>query len=167
VEIGASFNGVIALQFLQTEVSLDMKESSRIFEETSWRSFRFNPQTLSLKQNKTARHNTIAAALSLSADENKAFWKVYDRYEDERDAILGDDYGVFALYAGEASDFNAPLAKRLGYNFLNVIQREIKLKEKYFLEMNTAVGSSLAARFLAWEDYYSLITKMQAWENAP
>jgi hypothetical protein len=43
------------------------------------------------------------------------------------------------------------------------MEREVKLKEKYFLEMNAAVGPTLAARFLAWEDYYSVVAKMHAW----
>jgi hypothetical protein len=34
VEIGSEFNGIVALQFLQTEALLDMIESSRIYEST-------------------------------------------------------------------------------------------------------------------------------------
>jgi hypothetical protein len=162
-QVGTGFNGIIALQFLQTEVLLDMMESSRIYEQTGWSKFRFHPKALNEAQFKTAKHNTIRAALSPAPAETEAFWEVYTRYEEECDALLGEDYSVIALYAGDPSDFTPAIAKRLGRDFLQVMQREVKLKEKYFLEMNQQVGPSLAARFLAWEDYYSLVSKMHAW----
>jgi len=162
-QIGNGFNGVIALQFLQNEALLDMMESSKIYEETEWRNFRFHPKAMNSNQLKAAKHNTIAAALSFSSEQAASFWKVYTRYEEECDALLGEDYSMISLYAGDPTDFTPGLAKRLGQDFLRVMQREAKLKEKYFLEMNAAAGPILAARFLAWEDYYSLVSKMYAW----
>jgi hypothetical protein len=117
-------------------------------------------------QFKAAKRNTISKALPLTEGESSKFWTVYSQYEDECDALLGGDYSIVALYAGDASDFTPALAKRLGNEFLQVIERESKLKEKYFEKMNEAVGSSVAARFLAWEDYYSLVSKMYAWADA-
>jgi hypothetical protein len=162
-QIGGSFNGIIALQFLQTEALLDMMESSRIYEQSAWKKYRFHPKAMNPMQFKTAKHNTLTLALSLPADQSEAFWDVYERYEEECDALLGEDYSVISLYAGEPTDFTPALAKRLGNDFLKIMQREVSLKEKYFAEMNDAVGPALAARFLAWEDYYSLISKMYAW----
>lgn len=162
-QIGAGFNGIIALQFLQTEALLDMMECSRIYEETEWKKFRFHPKAQDQESFKTAKHNTIKTALGITNDKAEAFWKVYNRFEEECDAILGQDYSLISLYAGDPTDFTPGLAKRLGADFLQVMKREAKLKEKYFLQMNEAVGPILASRFLAWEDYYSLVSKMYAW----
>lgn len=162
-EIGSAFNGVIALQFLQAESLLDMMECTRIYEATEWKKFRFPSQAMNVTQLKEAKHNTIRSALALTEDKSEAFWKVYTRYEEECDALLGENYSIISLYAVEPSDFTPGLSKRLGYDFLHLMQRETKLKEKYFLTMNQAVGASLASRFLAWEDYYSLLSKMYAW----
>jgi hypothetical protein len=167
LEIASALNGIIALQFLQTETLLDMIESSRVYEETSWKKYRFHPQALTTSQFKAAKQNTITKALSLTEAETEKFWNVYNQYEEECNALLGDDYNMIALYAGDASDFTPALAKRLGHEFLQVIERESKVKEKYFEKMNEAVGPSLAARFLAWEDYYSLVSKMYAWADTP
>jgi hypothetical protein len=167
LEIANALNGIIALQFLQTETLLDMIESSRVYEETTWKKYRFHPQALTTSQFKAAKQNTITKALSLAEAETEKFWSVYNQYEEECNALLGDDYNMIALYAGDASDFTPALAKRLGHEFLQVIERESKVKEKYFDKMNEAVGPSLAARFLAWEDYYSLVSKMYAWANTP
>jgi hypothetical protein len=166
-EIGNGFNGIIALQFIQTEVLLDLMESARIYEGSPWKKFRFQPKALASTQLKSAKYNSLSTAIGLPAEKAGAFYEIYTRYEEECDALLDDDYSLYALYAGEASDFTPALAKQLGHNLLLVMNREVKLKDKYFKEMNTAVGGVLAARFLAWEDYYSLVSKMHAWADAP
>jgi hypothetical protein len=166
-EIAKEFNGIIALQFLQTEVMLDMMESARLYDNSAWKNYRFHPKALSTEQFLAAKRNTIKRALNLTQEQSSTFWEIYLRFEEECDALLGENYDLISVYAGDASDFTPALSKRLGYNFLTLMEREIKLKEKYFLEMNETVGSPLAARFLAWEDYYSLVSKMHAWADAP
>lgn len=166
-EVGAVLNGVVALQFLQTEAMMDMLQSAQIYSKSRWQNFRFRSPALPAGQISEAKHNTMASALLIPADKAAAFWDVYSRYEKDCDAILGDAYSVYSLFASDASDFTPALAKRLGYDLLQVMEREVKLKERYFLEMNAVVGSSLAARFLAWEDYYSIVSKMYAWADAP
>ncbi len=164
-EITSALNGLIALQFLQTEILLDMVESSSIYDNSVWKKFRFHAYAVSPVQLKNAKRNTLSAAISLSPAEAEKFWSVYTRYEEECDALLGDDYSVYALYTGDATDFTPALSKRLGYDLMMVTERELKLKEKYFQEMNDAVGATLAVRFLAWEDYYSVMSKMHVWAD--
>ena len=160
VEISREHNGVIALQFLQTEMLLDMLESVRIYEQTSLGKFVILPMMHSSEKSK---YVIVTKVLSLSPEEALAFLPIYTRYENESVEILGDEYSMYELFAGEASDFTPSLARRQGYDLLTVMNREIRLKEKYFCEMNTMVGPSLATRFLAWEDYYSIMCKMRAW----
>jgi hypothetical protein len=166
-EVGSALNGRVALQFLQTELLMDMMESSRIYDESRLQKYRFHPKALPTAQYNKAKRNMITSALSLTADQKGKFWAIYSKYEEECDALLGENYNVIGLYAGEASDYTPAIAKRLGSDFLTLTEREIKLKEKFFNEMNAVVGSSLAARFLAWEDYYSLVSKMYAWADNP
>lgn len=167
LEVGAVLNGIVALQFLQTETMMDMLQSSTIYGNSAWQDFQFHAQSVPEGNVGEAKHNIMAAALAIPADKKIAFWHVYSRYEEECDALLGETYDVYTLFASDAADFTPALAKRLGHDLLQVMDREVKLKERYFLEMNAVVGSSLAARFLAWEDYYSIISKMYAWADAP
>lgn len=162
-EVGSALNGVVALEFIQTEAMMDMLESANIYAMTRWKNYRFHSQSLPRGDVKRARHNTLASAMSLSPDKEQSFWALYSRYEEECDALLGESYNVYGLFAGDASDFTPALAKRLGNELLQVMEREIRLKERYFLEINATVGSSIAAQFLAWEDYHSIVSKMHAW----
>jgi hypothetical protein len=166
IEISHEHNGIIALQFLQTESMLDMTESARIYQGSSLRTFRFLPKVFSVATLKQAKYNTITKALALSTKEAALFLSIYSSYEQECEDILGQEYDIYELFAVEASDFTPALSRSQGYDLLTLMNREIKLKEKYFTIMNASVGASLAARFLVWEDYYSIICKMQAWVNA-
>jgi hypothetical protein len=162
-EVGAVLNGIVALEFLQTEAMMDMLESARIYSQSNWKAYRFQPQSLAKDKVPETKHNMMASALKLSKEKADLFWPVYARYEEECDALLGESYNVYHLFAVDAADFTPALAKRLGNELLQVMEREIRLKERYFLEINATAGSTVAARFLAWEDYYSLVSKMNAW----
>ena len=165
-EVYAVLNGVVALQFLQTESMMDMLETARIYRKSPVGKYRFLAHTLPKEEVTQAKHNTLASALSLSADKKELFWNVYSRYEEESNALLGESYNIYSLFASDAADFTPALARRLGNDLLHVMEREVRLKERYFLEMNALVGSTIAARFLAWEDYYSVVSKMYAWADS-
>lgn len=162
-EVGAVLNGIVALEFMQTEAMMDMLESAQIYAQSSWKAYRFQQQSLAEDEVVEAKHNIMTSALKLSKEKAEVFWPVYARYEEECDALLGEAYSVYNLFAVDAADFTPGLAKRLGNELLQVMEREIRLKERYFLEINAIAGSTVAARFLAWEDYYSLVSKMNAW----
>lgn len=167
MEVGAAHNGVIALQFLQTEALLDIMQSSNIYEGTPQRNFYFHPKALASTQSSQAKYATMTKALTIAPEESEAFFAIYAKYEAECTDMLGENYNMFELFVGDPSDYTPALAKTMGNNLLMVMKREIKLKEKYFAEMNTAMGPSFAARFLAWEDYYSSVSKMYVWNDAP
>jgi hypothetical protein len=165
LEVGAILNGVVALQFIQTEAMMDMLESAEIYSKTKWKTYRFHSQALPPNEEKIAKHNMLESAMRLSPEKKELFWGAYTKYEEECDALLGEAYSVYNLFSSDPADFTPALAKRLGNELLQVMEREIRLKERYFLEINATVGSSEATRFLAWEDYYSLVSKMQAWKD--
>lgn len=159
-QISHNHNGIIGFQFLQAEAMLDLIESARIYDQSSLRNFRFLHNAFSADKLKQAKYNMITSALSLSPNEADTFFPVYFRYEQECDDLMGETYDLYELFSVDAADLTPLVSKNHGYNLLTLMKREIKLKEKYFNEMNSAVGSSLAARFLAWEDYYSITCKM-------
>lgn len=160
--IEEEFNGVIGFQFLQAETVMDMMEHFGIFHGSPWNEFRFQASAIPAEHAFQAKLNMLKAAVSLSEGTSEPFVSIYTAYENECDNLL-DGYEIFSLYSGEAKDFTPALAKRLGYDFILITERELRLKEKYFYEMEKAVGAELAAEFLAWEDYNSIVRKMQVW----
>lgn len=163
IQISREHNGIIGLQFLQTEAMLDMVESARIYDESPRQNFLFLPKAFPVANLKRAKYNAITNSLLLSEKEAALFFSVYSRYEQDCEDILGEGYDLYELFTIDATDFTPALSKTQGYNLLALMDREIKLKEKYFTEMNDVAGPSLSARFLAWEDYYSITCKMYIW----
>jgi hypothetical protein len=163
IDIASEFNGNIALQFIQTEALLDMMQSAEVYESSAWKQYQFRPNAIDDEKVREAKHNTMKKAISIPDDKASAFWVTYAKYEEESNALLGDEYSLVALFAGDASDYTPGLAKRLGYDLLQLLERDIKIKNKYYEKMREAVGAPLAARFIAWEDYYSLLSKMNSW----
>lgn len=166
-EVAAILNGVVAFQFMQTEAMMDMLETAQIYSNSGLKQFRFTVHNLPSDQWKDAKYNMLTAAMAIPAEKEGFFLDIYSRYEEECDALLGECYNVYSLFASDAADFTPALAKRLGRDLLQIMEREVRLKEKYFLEMNALAGSRVAARFLAWEDYYSVVSKMYAWADTP
>ncbi len=167
LKISNELNGIISLQFLQGEIVMDMLESSKIYESSPLSKYKFHPKITSEAQFTKAKRAMIKNALGLTLDNSYFFLNIYVKYEDEVNALLGDEYSLISFYAGDPVDFTPALAKRLGQDALSIMEREIKLKEKYYLQLKDQMGPVLAAKFLAWEDYYSLVSKMYAWADAP
>jgi hypothetical protein len=165
-EIGQSHNGIIALKFLQTELLLDLMETSRIYEQTWIKKYRFNSSHVSEDSRWQAEYNTVVKALNLTPADAQLFLPIYIEFEREREETIGDQYDLYGLFVGEPTDFTPGLAKRQGYDLLSIMDRELKLKAKYFNQLNTVLGPQVAARFLAWEDYYSIQCKLNIWADA-
>jgi hypothetical protein len=161
-DISEEKSGIFGLNFLQMEVMLDMVESSKIYEQTDLRNFHFLPDSLSADQRWKAKYGMLVQALGLTPIEEKIFLPVFMRFDQEAEETLGEQYNVYAVFSRDPSDYTPALAKRNGYDLLDMMEREVRLKEKYFNEVNTVLGSSVAARFLAWEDYYSIQCKLSA-----
>jgi hypothetical protein len=162
-EISREHTGVVALQFLQTETQLDLMETLSIYEATSLKRFRLNPALVVSARPTETKYNVLSKALQLTPAEEEVFYPIYTRFQVECNEIVGADYSIYELFAGQAQDYSPGLAKRLGYDLLTVMKRELELKEKYYNEFSRHAGPMLAARFLAWEDYFSLVCKMTVW----
>jgi hypothetical protein len=160
-EMSEEQNGIVALRFLQTAVMLDMVERSQIYEQSALIGHHFVPDSIEHQQRWKEKFKVMVTALELSPAEEKQFMPIFLKFDQESEDVVGPQYHAYGVYAGETTDFTAGLARRHGFDLLDIIEREIRLKEKYFNEISAAMGPSVAARFLAWEDYYSIQCKLR------
>jgi len=164
-EMNTTLSGITALEFLQTELIMDVLDNLKLYERDSSRGYKFYPWLYAPEKVTYAKRDAITRALQLKPDEAPAFFAVYGHYEKECDDLLGENYNLFELFNESPEDFSPGIAKVQGSNLLQLLQRENTLKEQYFMEMNKIGGASLAARFVLWEDYYSTVNKMYALYN--
>lgn len=166
--ISRSINGSVALQFLQAEELMDLMAISKVYEKTAWQ---HPPMPLNEdedgnrnKNKNKSKRQWLSTVLSLQDDKDNEFWPLYEAYEAEYDSLLGEDLGIFEQYI-RGSELTPAQAKRVGHEFLRLQRNEEKLRQKYFLEIDTAMGSSFAARFIALDDYFSTMAKMRTWAD--
>jgi len=161
-EMNTTLSGITALEFLQTELMMDVLDNLKLYERDSSRGYKFYPWLHTADKLPFAKRDAIINAIRLEPGEAPVFFAVYGHYEKECDDLLGENYNLFELFNESPEDFSPGLAKVQGSNLLRLLQRENTLKEQYFMEMNKIGGASLAARFVLWEDYYSTVNKMYA-----
>lgn len=161
-ELSQEQNGIVALRFLQTAVMLDMVERSQIYEQSDLIDHHFVPDTIEIKERWKEKFKVVSTALELSPEQEKQFMPIFLRFDQECEDMVGPQYQAYAVFAGEPTDFTPALARRHGFDLLDIVEREIRMKEKFFNEITATLGSTVAARFLAWEDYYSIQCKLRA-----
>jgi len=162
LEMSATLSGTNALEFLQTELIMNVLDNLKRYEQDSVGGYNFYPWLHTADTINSAKHDAIIRAVHLEPDETSIFFAVYGQYENECDDVLGENYNLYELFNENPGDFSPGIAKMQGSNLLQLLQRENALKEKYFIEMNAVGGASLASRFVLWEDYYSTVNKMYA-----
>jgi G:T/U-mismatch repair DNA glycosylase len=98
----------------------------------------------------------IAENLPLTAAEAKAFWPVYDRYQQELSALNDRMIKLIKEYATNYETMSDQTAKRLMDEYLAIESARLKIRQAYVPRFRKVLGEKLAAR------YYQLENKVQA-----
>jgi G:T/U-mismatch repair DNA glycosylase len=98
----------------------------------------------------------IAENLPLTAAEAKAFWPVYDRYQQELSALNDRMIKLVKEYATNYETMSDQTAKRLMDEYLAIESARLKIRQAYVPRFRKVLGEKLVAR------YYQLENKVQA-----
>jgi hypothetical protein len=98
----------------------------------------------------------IAENLPLTAAEAKAFWPVYDRYQQELSALNDRMIKLIKEYATNYETMSDQTAKRLMDEYLAIESARLKIRQAYVPRFRKVLREKLVAR------YYQLENKVQA-----
>jgi hypothetical protein len=98
----------------------------------------------------------IAENLPLTASEAKAFWPVYDRYQQELSTLNDRMIKLITDYASHYQTMLDQVAKRLVDDYLAIEAERLKLRWTYVPRFRKVLGEKLVAR------YYQLENKIHA-----
>jgi G:T/U-mismatch repair DNA glycosylase len=98
----------------------------------------------------------IAENLPLTAAEAKAFWPVYDSYQQELRALNDRMIKLIKEYATNYETMSDQTAKRLMDEYLAIESARLKIRQAYVPRFRKVLGEKLVAR------YYQLENKVQA-----
>lgn len=96
----------------------------------------------------------VAANMQLNDAEGKAFWPVYESYQNDLKKLNDQLATVINAYAAayNKGSLTNDVAKKLTMDALVVDEAELKLKRTYASQVEKAVGAIKAARYLQLEN---------------
>jgi hypothetical protein len=111
----------------------------------------------------------VAANMSLTDAEAKAFWPIYNAYQadlkkiNERTAKLIDDYAAAYNNGAVTND----TAKKLLDRFLAIDMDEVKLKQSYVPKLGKALPATKVARYMQIENKIRALVRYELAAQIP
>lgn len=110
----------------------------------------------------------VAEFLQLNDADAGKFWPIYEKYEQERVASVGDRrYQLLEKYASKYESMDDASADKLVSESAAIQKKEIAVREKYYGMVKKSVGIGVASRFYQIEDVISVATRMQLYNSMP
>jgi hypothetical protein len=116
---------------------------------------------------KTQKVAVITQAMQLTDEQSAVFWPVYREYEYELDKIADQRLALIRDYAEHFEAMTDEKAKELMESSLSIQDERLKLRNKYWMEFEQAVGSITAAKFMQVDNQISLLLDLQISANLP
>lgn len=110
----------------------------------------------------------VAANMQLTDSEARAFWPIYDQYQNDLKAINERLAKLIITYADayNAGPVPDPVAKNLIEESIAIDQAEVDLRRTYAVKLSAAIPAAKAARYLQIESkiraaiHYELASKI-------
>ena len=108
---------------------------------------------------RTDKKLLVAANMELTEPEAKAFWPVYDKFQDELFLLRSRTARLIKDYAEALKDMNNEKAKALLDESITIESLGLKLRQSYLPKFRKALPEKKVAR------YYQIENKIQAMLN--
>ena len=95
---------------------------------------------------------TVAQNMELTDEESRAFWPVYDAYQEEKGKLNNQRLKVIEDYAAHFQELSDEVARDLVDRSIGIQKEAVKLLESYLPKFRKAVGDKKAARFYQIEN---------------
>ena len=105
--------------------------------------------------------------MGLVAEQAKAFWAVYDKYEAERKEIGKNRIDNLTSYAEQYDGLTDDQADALTKKVLSNRSSQEKLYKKYFGQMKKAIGAKKALQFMQVEVYFQTAIQFAILSSVP
>ena len=109
----------------------------------------------------------VAENMQLTDEEGKAFWPVYDTYQEEKSTLADRRIKVIEDYAANFQNLSDEVARDLVDRSIGIQKDAAKLMESYLPKFRKAVGDKKAARFYQIENKIDAIVNFELAANIP
>jgi len=109
----------------------------------------------------------MADQMQLSDAEGKAFWPIYNDYDNELSKLNDQRVALIKEYAQNYDTLTDQQVQSLADRSFSLAKKRIDLREKYFKKISKAVSPKSAARFVQVEDRVDMLLNLQLAANIP
>ena len=117
---------------------------------------------LSAKQEQIVRET-----MQLNGQQAAIFWPIYREYQSEQSKLTADKLALVADYSRNFSTMTDEKADQLAQQIMQLDEKRMALREKYYATMKKALSSTVAVRFFQVEHQLQLIVDLQIAANLP
>jgi hypothetical protein len=117
---------------------------------------------LSAKQEQIVRET-----MQLNDQQAAIFWPIYREYQSEQSKLTADKLALVADYSRNFSTMTDEKADQLAQQIMQLDEKRMALREKYYATMKKALSSTVAVRFFQVEHQLQLIVDLQIAANLP
>lgn len=104
----------------------------------------------------------ITKRLDLSPDEAERFWPVYNKYEDEKDAIRESTIGQYKEDKKPIDNMSDADAEKMINDFIAFRSKDLDLMKKYVLEFKKVLPIKKVAKLVTAEEHFKKMLLKQA-----
>ena len=117
----------------------------------------------------SARKQCKSSAKPCNSTTSKSatFWPIYRQYQAEQSKLITDKLAIVTDYANNFSTMTDAKADQLAQQTIQLDQKRMALREKYYATMKKALSPVVAVRFFQVEHQLQLIVDLQIAANLP
>ena len=115
----------------------------------------------------TKKEQIIRETMELNDQQAPIFWPIYRQYQAEQSKLITDKLAIVTDYVNNFSTMTDEKADQLAQQTIQLDQKRMALREKYYATMKKALSPVVAVRFFQVEHQLQLIVDLQIAANLP
>jgi hypothetical protein len=113
------------------------------------------------------KEQIVRETMQLNDQQAASFWPIYREYQAEQSKLITDKLAIVADYSRNFSSMTDEKADQLAQHVMQLDEKRMALREKYYATMKKSLSPTLAVRFFQVEQQLQLIVDLQIAANLP
>jgi hypothetical protein len=109
----------------------------------------------------------VRETMELNDQQSAIFWPIYRQYQAEQSKLTTEKLAIVTDYANNFTTMTDEKADQLAQQVMQLDEKRMGLREKYYATMKKALSPVVAVRFFQVEHQLQLIVDLQIAANLP
>jgi hypothetical protein len=153
------FNTILSAQELSDEATQAYNNALKAYGDAV--------QELQRSNLRSQKRQIIQKSVSLTSEQSKAFWPIYEKYEREVMKINDTRLALITDYTNQKDGISPEMATQLINDIMQVQSKRHELKRAYVKEIGTVLTAKQALRLLLLENQIDLQIEAQIAAQIP